>query len=171
MKLSQGEKLILLMLCDIYERANIQNSIDVNPIRQAISTGNTWAIPDIPDGIENESVKDKVFAILEMWRALESSYKSLDDAQKMNVNQQIAPFKVEFAGFDGNAECVYMNVANFIIQDLNRYNEFRKRDLNSHCRTIDTYTRMLNVYETVKVESSNFHQLTEEDIISIMRIK
>src|ERR1039458_7871123 len=44
MKLSQGEKLILLMLCEIQEHLKIEGGTNTKLIQEAILSGNLWGL-------------------------------------------------------------------------------------------------------------------------------
>ena len=41
-KLSDGEKLILLMLCELQEKLNIKSETDTKLVKEAIFSGNVW---------------------------------------------------------------------------------------------------------------------------------
>ncbi len=44
MQLSDGEKLILMMLCDLYDKNEIEGEIDHTFVRDAIFENQTWAL-------------------------------------------------------------------------------------------------------------------------------
>jgi uncharacterized protein YfbU (UPF0304 family) len=56
----------------------------------------------------------------------------------------------QFRGFDGNNESEYMSVASFLINDLERFEEFKGRSMNSHMPSIETYRRMLSAFEPMR---------------------
>jgi len=43
-KLSQGEKLILLMLCEIQEHLKLKGDTNTELIKEAIYSGNLWGL-------------------------------------------------------------------------------------------------------------------------------
>ena len=43
-----------------------------------------------------------------------------------------------------------MNIASFLINDLDRFQEFKGRSLNSHMPTLDTYQRMISAFEKIR---------------------
>lgn len=78
-------------------------------------------------------VKD-VVNILTMWSSIENSYEKLSLEDKEIVQIEATPFgkHVKFDGFDGNNECSHFSIASFLIDHLNRFSNFKGRDLNSH---------------------------------------
>ena len=176
MELSSGEKLILLMLTEIYEYLKIDGEIDPRFIREAIFREQTWGIawqyPGIIGSSENPTppVVSKVLDILEMWEHLEYSYNQLQPADKARVEKEAEQFgsRVRFRGFDGNNETEYMAAAGFLVNDLERFSIFKERDLNSHMPSLDTYGRMLAVYKPIR-NSHEFGPLSAEQIIRILQ--
>jgi uncharacterized protein YfbU (UPF0304 family) len=83
-----------------------------------------------------------------MWRDLEFAYTALTEKQKQQVAKDLGQtdVEVEFEGFDGNEEGQHYSVAKFMTRELKRFDEFSKRDLNSHRRTLGGYRRMLSEY-------------------------
>src|SRR5947208_12016254 len=112
MELSNGEKLILIMLSEIYEHLKIEGEIDPQFVREAIFSENTWGLawkyPGIIGSGENATppIVSEVQDILEMWQVLETSYNRLQPADKARVERKAEPFgsDVRFRGFDGNHE-------------------------------------------------------------------
>src|SRR5579871_5297137 len=110
MRLSDGEKLILTMLCDLY-RGESKREIDPDFVNRTISSGETWALhwkyPHIP--FEREATPplvDEVSDILAMWWLIESSYDKLGPADKKQLEDAVGPGGKDpkFPGFYGNSE-------------------------------------------------------------------
>ena len=106
MELRDSEKLILFMLCEIYERVSIKDSVDPALVKEAIHSGNTWALksqyPSIFDASESkQSVITEVNNYLGMWSYLERGFGALTPAEKKRVETEVKPFEVRFRGFDG----------------------------------------------------------------------
>ena len=144
------------MLSEIYEKLGIDNS-EVNPgfIKSAIFTDNTWGIAweysMILSGEAPVEVK-KVVDILDMWDFIETSYQSLSDKEKTDLKSksEVWGSSPKFDGFDGNNESKYKSIADFLINDLNRFQIFKGRYLNSHTCTIERYERMLSTFDYVR---------------------
>lgn len=175
MKITDGEKLILLMLSELYDNLEIDGEIEPDFIRSAIFSEKTWSIPWKYSGIPFESqetpeIVSEVLDILEMWSFIEYSYGELDDAGKSLVEKGAAPFGKDpkFRGFDGNNETDYMSTASFIVNQLDRFQEFEGRDFNSHCPSIDGYKRMLSVFEEMR-KNLYLQVLSPDQLIKILK--
>lgn len=157
MNITDGEKLILLMLSELYERLDIDGEIDPDFIKSAIFSQNLWGIPWKYSGIPFESqdtppIVKEVLDILDMWSFIEYAYQELSDEEKRKLEKDAHPFGKDpkFPGFDGNNESEYMNVASFLINDLERFQDFKGRSLNAHMPTLETYHRMLSVFDNIR---------------------
>ncbi len=157
MKISDGEKIILLMLSELYEKMGIQGEIEPEFIRSAIFRDQLWGIPWKYSGIpfeeqETPEIVKEVVDILDMWSFIEHGYQNLSDDEKAQLEVDAKPFgkDPQFQGFDGNNESEYMSVASFLINDLERFEEFKGRSMNSHMPSIETYRRMLSAFEPMR---------------------
>lgn len=150
MTLTNAEKLILAMLADVHEKLGI-DEVNTKLIKQAIYSNNTWALSwELPhivgDSADLTPTKvSLVVDILDMWSFIEEAYEQLTITEKSALEAKADPFgkDVKFLGFDGNNESEYMNIANFLVQDMNRFSRFTSRYLNSHCPSIEGHQRML----------------------------
>lgn len=157
MNISDGEKLILLMLSEIYEQLDIKGETDPEFIKSAICSQKLWGIPWKYPGIpferqETPHIVKEVLDILDMWSFIEYAYQKLSEEDKQQLEKDAPPFgkNPRFEGFDGNNESEYMNVASFLINDLERFQEFKGRGLNAHMPTLDTHHRMLSAFEEIR---------------------
>jgi uncharacterized protein len=137
MELRDGEKLILIMLSEIHEQLKVQGEIDPQFVREAIYSGNAWPLSWQFPGVfgtqeANESVRREVVDFLDMWSFIERSHSSLSPTDKERV-AEAGPlgWNVQFYGFDGNSEGDHLNVARFVIAQLDRFSDFKGRILNS----------------------------------------
>ncbi|NLR33965.1 YfbU family protein [Aeromonas hydrophila] len=175
MKITDGEKLILLMLSELYEELEINREIDPKFIKEAIFSNNLWALPWKYSGIPFEDQEDpeivrEVLDILDMWSFIEYSYAQLDDDKKSLLEIDATPFgkNPTFPGFDGNNESEYMGTASFIVNELERFEEFKGRSFNSHCPSIDGHRRMLSVFRTIR-STLDFGLMSENDLAAVLR--
>ena len=136
MKLTDGEKLILLMLSEIYEKLGVYGETDPKFVRSTILNdmlwGLTWKYSGIPfEKTENPAAVGDVVSILDMWRLIEQSYAKLPPADKKCIETDAAPFgkNVSFLGFDGNNESEYMAIARFLVEDIGTFEYFKGRIL------------------------------------------
>lgn len=169
MKISDSEKLILLMLSDLYDATGVQGEIDPDFIRAAVLNDKAWSIPWKYSGIpfsedETPAIVEEVLDILEMWSVIEESYSRLSPEDKSRIETEASPFGKEpkFRGFDGNNESEHMSTASFLVNKLDRFEEFKGRSFNSHSRVIDVYQRMLPKFEKMRANFPlNHNQIVE----------
>ncbi|WP_086930580.1 YfbU family protein [Agarilytica rhodophyticola] len=177
MKITDGEKLILLMLSELYDTLDVDGEIEPDFIRSAIYSDKTWSIPWKYSGIpfenqETPGIVKEVLDILDMWSFIEYSYGELNDEDRAYVEKEASPFGKDpkFRGFDGNNETDYMGTASFIVNQLDRFEEFKGRNFNSHLPSVDSYRRMLTVFNKMR---NNFYldSLSAEQLVQILKEK
>lgn len=156
-KISDGEKLILSMLSDLYKHEKVKTGIDPSFVMEAIYGGHYWGLGWqyqglLHDHVDSQHTVTEVVNVLDMWSFIERGYQRLSEEDKIRVEKEAPPFgkNPRFAGFDGNNETEHMGIAGFLIDKLDRFATFDGRDLNSHHPSIETYRRMLRVFEPVR---------------------
>jgi len=176
MKMSDSEKLIALMLCDIYEKLGVDGDIDAKFVSTSISNdmlwGLKWEYSFALNGPTSEppEVKETV-DILTMWRDLEYSYNELSPSDKADVDSKLGPHnKVEFPGFDGNHE-PHHAITRYLVNDLERFTELEGRNINSHMTSVPMYKRMLEEYKNQTKKNPGVYSLDKDQIIEIMSAK
>ena len=175
MNISDSEKLILLMLSELYDSVGVKGEIDPDFIRSAIFDNKEWSIPWKYPGIPfNEEgtpeVVKEVLDILEMWSTIEYSYEQLTVEEKASLEEKAKPFgKPRFEGFDGNNEGEYMSTASFLVNKLDRFDEFKGRNFNSHSRSLDMHRRMLPTFSDVRSRTDFPFKL--EDLVEVLLSK
>lgn len=175
MKITDGEKLILLMLSELYEQREVEGEIDPDFIKSAIFSENLWGIPWKYSGIPFESQESpalvkEVVDILDMWSFIENAYEELSVEEKKKLEKDAEPFGKNpmFSGFDGNNETEHMSIARFLINDLDRFQEFKDRSLNAHMPTLETHHRMLSVFEGIR-RTLTSGSLSIEQLTTVLR--
>lgn len=154
--MSDGERLILMMLCDLTEKMKIDGDFDPAFIRKAVIGGHFWALEWEYDGLfhghsDKPSRVKFVVDVLDMWSFLEEAMEKLSDADKAKVAESPMGSHVMFWGFDGNHESEYMSIARFLTEDMDRFSRFKTRGgTNSHSAKIGQYRRMLTVFEPIR---------------------
>jgi uncharacterized protein YfbU (UPF0304 family) len=174
MKLSDGEKLILIMLSEIHEKLKIENGVDTKLVKEAIYSGNLWGLKSGLGGILNdyeatEEVRREAVDILDMWSFIERDYEQLSPADKERVEKEVGPLgkHVRFSGFDGNGESQYIGIARFLIEHLDSFQIFKDRDLNAHMPTIEAHRRMLKVFEPLRRSLADA-RLSADNMVEIL---
>ena len=171
-QLSSGEKIILALLINLCKQGN--NSNDAELIEEAITEGHYWALREKFPGLYNVSPDEdrdvnEVKDILTMWDQIEWGFSKLAQNDKDNVLVEInrRPDEVQFLGFDGNSEYNHLNIANFLINRLRRFELFSGRNLNSHLPMIKEYRNMLSVYRRIPRHHVG-ESLTATEIIKLL---
>lgn len=174
MQLSSSEKLILVMLSEIYEHLGVKGEIDPKFVKGALYDDYTWALtwkhPGLfSGGAETPLLVKHVMDILEMWSWLKRGYKKLSDEEKELVKEKAAPFgdKVRFPGFDGNNEAEYITTAQVLTKHFDRFTELKGRIPSSYGMTLEIYDRMLSPFR--KIRESQQDSLTAAQIIEILK--
>jgi uncharacterized protein len=108
MKISDGEKVILLMLADMCKSLKIEGGdFDPDFIKDAICSDYLWAFNWHYAGVPFEPQEDppdvkETANFLEMWNLIENSYANLSPDDKKRVQTGADPFgkDPQFSGFD-----------------------------------------------------------------------
>jgi uncharacterized protein YfbU (UPF0304 family) len=174
---SDGEKMIVLMLCDLMKQLKTKGDTNPDFLQSVIFGGHYWGLKWDLTGIfhghvDKPEVVRSVANILDMWAFIEYGYEKLSKKEKERIEKE-APFGkyVSFSGFDGNYEAEYMNVANFLIKDMGRFSKFKDRDLNSHAPTVAAYLRMYRLFEPMRVNLGGGNELGADQIIKLLQTR
>ena len=155
---SDGEKMLMLMMGDLFKAMKIKNS-EMNPefLAKVIYGGHYWAPKWDIQGVFHDHVDDPrdvthVVDVLDMWSFIEEAYERLNPAQKKTLTEDVGPWltDVKFSGFDGNNESSQMSIARFLVEEMNRFSRFKGRDMNSHSETYDRYRSMVVLFEPMR---------------------
>jgi uncharacterized protein YfbU (UPF0304 family) len=168
MPFSNGEKIILLMLSQMQEHLKIEDT-RAPLVRQAIETGNVWAIEhSFPEIFDNNEIAPDIVSVtrdvLTMWLGLEESFAGLSSTDKewLRTNSGQIGDRVAFPGFSANYEIDYLSTARFIVNVLGEYEHFAGRDLNHSLPHMDTYRRMLPPFQRILNRNSSLALSAQE---------
>ena len=158
--ISDGERLILIMLREIFKNLKINRTtseIDPDFVSDVLFRGHYWALKWEMPGLFHggkDNLQDVYFVVevLELWDSLEHGYERLSKKEKERIEKEAEPFgkHLRFSGFDGNSETSFMGIARFLVEKMNRFERFKGRELNSHFPSVDMYKRMLAVYSPLR---------------------
>ena len=156
-KFSDGEKLLVMMMVDVYGHLKIKGEIEPDFISGVISGGHYWAAKSKMRGLfidYEDDPRDVHFVndVLDMWSFIESAYAKLSKKDKDRVEKEAYPFgtHVKFRGFDGNNETSHMGIAQFLIEKMGLWSQFKGRELNSHSAMLLSYSRLLKVFAPMR---------------------
>lgn len=140
MELSTFEKLALTMLTDICEKLGATQSVDPKLIKDAISSGNLWAIDWKYRGLSVDPLSEitvrEVADILNMWLVIEKAGGR------------------KFPGIDGNHDPHHASAARFMMDHIDHFQQFRGRASDAALH-LEDYRRMLKKFEQLKPELSD----------------
>src|SRR5262245_66245311 len=94
MKLSDGEKLILVMLADIYKHLRIKGAVDPDLVHDAMYGGHAWGLrmeyADILGSTETEpSIVREAIDILDMWHHIEADWAKISKSERKVVAAEV----------------------------------------------------------------------------------
>jgi hypothetical protein len=144
MELTDGERLIVVMLADLMEAMEVNREIDPALVKRLAINRDDWAIRLVYSGIfdsepPTEADVRETVDILAMWGFIEYSVEELDQPER----DEIKLLRWQFTGFDGNHD-PHHGIAHTLIHDLGRFSEFKERGLNSHSQaTLPRYRSIL----------------------------
>jgi uncharacterized protein YfbU (UPF0304 family) len=164
------------MMADLYKHLRVKDA-DCTPefIAEVIYGGHYWApkwklTGVFHDHVDDPDELDHIVDVLDMWEWLELSHERLSAAERKRVAGEAAPFgeDVHFYGFDGNEESSQLGIARFLIEKLDRFTRFKKRDLNAHHETCTRYRRMLKVFLPMRETLAGRRGLSVEQIVAVL---
>lgn len=171
-ELSQGERLILFMLSEVYKHLKIEGEIDHNFVQAAIVSNQFWALDwkfgSIISGENNPSKAEigETNRILAMWNDIEGQIEEMSGSDRSRLKAETGIDDPKFNGFDAN-EGPHYGIAKFIIKQMNQYQRFKDRYLNSHRPNIEAESRMLSAYEDLL----NSNPLTTDQVITVLNAR
>lgn len=170
MELRPAEKLILLMLADVMEHSKTDGDIDPAFVRKVVNDDHAWAInwqyPSLEEGAENPSDVEEVISILNAWRMINQGFSASDKAEFLRATGRT---KIPaFEGFDGNNESREMSIANFLVDELGRFDEFKGKINNTHAPTLERYREIASRVKPI-VSGLAGRQINTAELISIFK--
>lgn len=172
MIVTDAEKLILLMLSDLHEAAGL-DKMNINFLRSAIITDNTWAINwEMPDlGLDlSDTPQDAIDVVnfMHMWGVLEDTWNNISENKKENILEKVKIGKnVRFPGFHSSAELKLYRIARLFVDDMGRFERYKGRDLNSHVPMREQYEKMYSNYQQIVGPENYSPNLTPENFVEI----
>lgn len=179
MQLEAKDKLMLHMLCDIYEHLKIEDRLDPDLIREAVSSDNMWALSWQYDGIfsgsdiETPTMVQEVADILEMWQILEQSFEELSPEDRQKLTDEFASFGngVKFWGFCQNTEAKQCQILRMLVKQMGLWEHFADRKFQSVPHSLGAYRRMLTKFRPIHESLINHHgyAISVESMVTVLR--
>jgi uncharacterized protein len=173
--LTDGEKLIFMMLRDLFKRLKITgDETDIEFMSDVIFGGHYWAPRWKMHGLFHDHTDDPrevgyVVDVLDMWDFLERGYERLTEEEREAIASAVPHYgqNVRFPGFDGNKESSKLGIADFLVEKMKRFTRFSGRELNSHFPAFGRYERMLPIFERTRSKLIG-RDLGRDEIIAIL---
>ena len=165
MKLTDGERLIAVMLAEVMEALKLNRDVDPSLIKTLVCNGDDWAIKRKyhgifgSDGPTPEEVSETT-DILWMWGIVEDSIAKLTGA---DAEEAKGWHRIKFGGFDANHDPHY-GIAHTMINELDEFSSFKNRALDSHSQaSLKRYRTMYATFDEY-VRSNQAAPLTFESL-------
>lgn len=155
--ITEGERLIVSMLCDIHRHLGIKGEVDAGFVQSVLASGHDWALrlayPALlaKFGDADEAVGE-VQRILTMWSCIEEGYERLSDAGRSGVARAagLPDGPLYFPGFSPDGEGGLAGIATVMVDQLGLFDRFRGRYLNSQHGMAEPDRRgMLSLFKTL----------------------
>lgn len=175
-RFSDGEKMLILMMRDLYRHLKLKDGeSDPDFLAKVIYGGHYWAPKWDMQGVFHDHVDDPeevryVVDVLDMWMFIEEAHASFSAADKKKLVAEVGPWadRVTFAGFDGNNESSQLGIARFLIDDMERFQRFKGRDLNAHHPTEERYRRMVKLFTPMRATLVG-HGLSVKQVAELLK--
>ena len=159
LQLDKPQRLIVWMLSELLkQQRNYREEPTLRLIERAIYGGHFWALDWDLQGVLHahsdspEAVK-LVVDTMDMWIFVERAYARFSATEREKL-KQLAPYRGEnptFPGFDGNNEGEHMHIAQFLVEEMGRFQDFKGRSMNSHSPKVRQYQQMVAVFEEIRL--------------------
>jgi uncharacterized protein len=172
MVLSDGERLILLMLCDIQKGDPTRREIDPELVQESIVSNQLWGLSFKYDNLlpggdrQNPPEVTEVFDILEMYRLLGDHYGYMSPEDKRRIDTEAPMGEPKFPGFDSHDTGPHSGIARYIVEVLKLFTEF-KNNITGGVRTLDRFRRMLRVYLPLR-DTLGSGKMTVDQMLSVL---
>jgi uncharacterized protein YfbU (UPF0304 family) len=174
-RLSNSEKLMTWLLTEVLRvQKGYENQDTVKLIQEAIYGGHFWALQWEMTGVLHRHVDNPVAVTLvvdtlDMWTFIERAYSKFTKAEKARIKSEVGPWAEDpkFMGFDGNNETEYMSIASFLVEQLERFENFKGRSFNSHMPVVGRYQRMIEQFEPMRAKLVG-RELNVDEVITLL---
>lgn len=169
MQLSDGERLIVVMLAEVMEAMGLNRELDPALIKTLAINHDDWAIAHKYQGIfsseaPDDAVVKETHDILWMWQVLEDSIAKLQGA---DAEEAATWHYNKFTGFDGNHD-PHFGVTHTLVKDLGLYSDFSDRGFNSHSQaTLPRYREILAKFDA-SMQSNHGEPLSVDKLREIL---
>ncbi len=134
---------------------------------EAIGDGYAYEYSHLAQNIYERGLSEDqcifVYSVMGMFMRLKWAYEDLSHEDKADIPTH----KIEFRGFDGNNETMYLGYARWIVKEGQSFQNIKDGGdgLNSHMPTLNLYRNMLAVWKSRELETKE--KITKDDIVAV----
>lgn len=175
LRLNKPNRLIVWMLSELLKNIpEYENRDTVKLIQEAIYGGHFWALDWELTGVlhshtDNRQALQLVVDTLDMWSFIERAYANFSKEDRVRL-EKAAPFRgknPKFIGFDGNSEGEYMGIAQFLVQEMERFQDFKGRSMNSHSPKVGVYYQMVRRFDSIRANLLG-REMTVDEVADVL---
>ncbi|MCE0492846.1 YfbU family protein [Vibrio salinus] len=147
MEMTNAQRLILSNQYYLMSQLDPENSCKYKRLQTIVERGYELNMKELSKhfGCLHKEDCNEVIDILEMYHAMQESYKNLSAEQQTDVDER----RLHFLGFDLSTEAELVHYVRFLIDSEGMYTHFDKEDhyFNSQMPMLDKYRRMLKTWK------------------------
>ncbi|QFT29545.1 hypothetical protein FIV00_03555 [Labrenzia sp. THAF82] len=175
LRLNKPNRLIVWMLSELLKNLpDYENQDTVKLIQKALYGGHFWALDWELTGVLHSHTDSRqalklVVDTLDMWVFIERAYAAFSKADRERL-EKVVPYRgkdPKFIGFDGNNETEYMGIAQFLVDEMERFQDFKGRSMNSHSPKVGVYYRMVRQFEPIRANLVG-REMTVDEIADVL---
>ena len=172
MEMTKAERLIVLMLCDLYKSHGEDKMFNPKLIEYAVAQGQLWALSWEYGGLLNadsptKAQVDLVADVMTMWQVIEAFMSRFTPDQQNEVVVATGR-RLEHIKFEGFYEEPYRSIFGFMLEELGRWPQFAGRDYSKMLPVLEADLRMLVKYKEMRDANKLGLELTPEQVIEIV---
>ena len=172
MEMTKAERLIVLMLCDLYKSPGEDKMFNPKLIEYAVAQGQLWALSwEYGDLLNADSTTrkqvDLTADIMTMWQVIEAFMSRFTSDQRNEVVVATGR-RLDRIKFKGFYEEPYRSISSFMLEELGRWPQFAGRDYSKMFPVLEADLRMLVKYKQMRDANPLGLELTPEQVIEIV---
>lgn len=172
MKMTKAERLIVLMLCDLYKSPGEDKIFNHKLVEYAVAQGQLWALSweygDLlsADPPTKEQV-DLVADVMTMWQVIEAFMSRFTPEERDEI-ATATDTSLDLIKFQGFYEEPYRSIFRFMLEELGKWSEFAGRDYSKMLPVLGAELRMLAKYKEIRNAAGFNRKFTPAQIIEIL---
>ena len=172
MEMTKAERLIVLMLCDLYKSPGEDKIFNPKLVEYAIAQGQLWALSwEYGDLLSAPSPTkeqvDLVAEVMTMWQVIEAFMSRFTPEEREEI-ASATDHSLDLLKFQGFYEEPYRSIFSFMLEELGQWSNFAGRDYSKMLPVLGADLRMLAKYKEIRDANGFDLKLTPAQIIEIL---